>query len=530
GAETLEIRVDGERVAEFSVDDKPRQQGWGSGAAALEVRVPIGAGDRTVGVAFVARTGIVEGLGPERLPAANIAGIARQRSITSVEIAGPYDTTGPGDTASRRRIFTCHPQGDADDQGCAYQILARLARGAYRRPVTAADVDPLLAFYRAGLQRGGFDAGIRRALERILVDPEFLFRIEADPAGVEPATAYRLKDIELASRLSFFLWSSIPDEELLELAERGALHEPEVLAGQVERMLADRRSRALVENFAAQWLHLRNMAVAAPDVNLFPEFDDNLREAFRHETELLIESQMREDRSVVDLLAADYTFVNERLARHYDLTGIYGSRFRRIDFKNGDRGGILGHGSILTVTSYANRTSPVLRGKWLLENILGSPPPPPPPDVPELEEPASGTQPASIRAQMEQHRQDPACSGCHARMDPLGFALENFDAIGGWRRTEIGGGAIDASGELPDGTRFDGPAQLRDALLRRKEEFVWTFTSKLLTYGIGRGVEPVDAAAVRKVVQRAEAGGYRWSDIVLGIVESTPFQMRRSRS
>ncbi|MDX1384030.1 MAG: DUF1592 domain-containing protein [Thermoanaerobaculia bacterium] len=529
GPETLEVRIDGELAASFPVDDAPRKQGWGTDDTDLEVRLPVAAGERTVGVSFHAKSGVAESLVPERLPPANIAGGARRRSVAALEIAGPYDATGPGDTESRRRIFLCRPE-ESDDETCAHRIVGTLARRAYRRPVTAPDVEELLAFYRQGRERHGFEAGIQRALERILVDPEFLFRVEADPAGIGPGEAYPVSELELASRLSFFLWSSLPDDELLDLAERGELRRDGVLEAQVRRMLSDDRAVALVENFAAQWLHLRNVDAATPDVNRFPEFDDNLRHALRRETELLIASQMREDRAVVDLLATETTFVNERLARHYGIPGVYGSRFRRVELADDARAGLLGQGSLLLVTSYANRTSPVLRGKWLLENILGSPPPPPPPDVPELEEAGAGETPTSIRALMEQHRADPACSGCHARMDPLGFALENFDAIGAWREIGSSGEPIDASGELPDGTRFSGPSELRRVLLERREEFLWTFTSKLLTYALGRGLEPTDAPAVRGVIRAAEPEEYRWSAIVLGIVESTPFQMRRSRS
>ncbi len=341
-------------------------------------------------------------------------------------------------------------------------------------------------------------------------------------------TAYRLSDIAVASRLSFFLWSSIPDDELLDVAVRGALGDPAVLEQQVRRMLVDPRAATLVTNFAAQWLHFRNMRAVAPDINAFPEFDDDLREAFQRETELFIEHQLREDRSVLDLLTADYTFVNGRLARHYGIPDVYGSHFRRVTFSDDRRGGLLGHGSILTVTSYANRTSPVVRGKWLLENILGAPPPPPPPDVPPLAENEAHAAPRSVRERMEQHRASPACASCHAQMDPLGFALENFDAIGKWRDVDEGGAPVDATGALPGGMAFDGPAGLRQMLQTRGEEFVRTVTSKLLTYALGRGVETYDMPAIRTIMREAKAGGYRWSSIILGIAKSTPFQMRSS--
>src|SRR5262245_8768749 len=404
-----------------------------------------------------------------------------------------------------------------------------LVRRAYRRPAAEEDVQKLLEFYAADRDAEGFDAGIRRALERILVDPRFLFRLERDPAGLSPGTVYRLSDVEIASRLSFFLWSSMPDDELLELAERGKLREPAVLERQVQRMLGDGRASTLVSGFATQWLHLQNIQAVTPDVSAFPGFDDNLRQAFRRETELFLESQLRDDRSVVDLLSANYTFVNERLARHYDIPNIYGSHFRRVTFSDGRRGGLLGQGSLLTVTSFANRTSPVVRGKWLLENIIGAPPPAPPPDVPALPDASAEGQPASVRERMEQHRRNPACASCHAQMDPLGFALENFDAIGWWRTRTEANTPIDASGTLPDGAKFDGPAELRTLLLERRENFVSTVIGKLLTYALGRGLEHYDMPAVRQIMREA-APDHRWSSIVIGIAKSTPFQMRRSAS
>ena len=353
-------------------------------------------------------------------------------------------------------------------------------------------------------------------------------RVERDPVDVAPDTAYRLSDLETASRLSFFLWSSMPDDELLDVATRETLGDPAVLEQQVRRMLADPRASTLATNFAAQWLHFRNMRAVAPDVNAFPEFDDDLREAFQRETELFIEHQILEDRGVLDLLTADDTFVNERLARHYGLPDVYRSHFRRGTFGDDRRAGLLGQGSILTVTSYANRTSPVVRGKWLLENILGAPPPPPPPDVPPLEEHDADTAPRSMRERMEQHRANPVCASCHVQMDPLGFALENFDAIGKWRDVDEVGGPVDVTGALPDGNAFEGPAGLRQMLQARGEEFVGTVTSKLLTYALGRGVEASDLPAIRSIMREAEPGGYRWSSIILGIAKSTPFQMRSS--
>jgi hypothetical protein len=425
----------------------------------------------------------------------------------------------------------CYPAGHRGEESCATKVLATLARRAYRRPVTEEDIQPLLGLYKAGRTNGDFDAGIERALRKILVSPEFLFRIERDPAKTPPGTAYRLTDLELASRLSFFLWSSIPDDELLDVAVQGKLRNPEVIEQQVRRMLADGRSTAaLVSNFAGQWLYLRNVQAVTRDPHAFPEFDDNLREAFQLETELFFGSQLREDRSVLELLTANYTFVNERLARHYQIPNIYGSHFRRVALTTQERAGLLGQGSILMVTSYANRTSPVLRGKWLLENLLGAPPPPPPPNVPALEETGEGGRLLSMRDRMEQHRKNPVCASCHARMDPMGFALENFDAIGQWRSVSEANTPIDASGAMPDGATFQGPAGLRALLLSRREEFVTTVTERLLTYAVGRGSEYYDAPAVRSIVREAVPSDYRWSSLILGIVKSTPFQMRRSAS
>ncbi len=542
----LEIRVDGERVALFAVGGDleclTRRQGGSSACVDadehLTVRVPVKAGARQVGVAFLRRTLAPEGVTPRRLPVGNfILSLTRdlpaseRMGVASIAVDGPHGPVGAGETASRRQIFTCRPADDAasDDAPCAREILSTLARRAYRRPVTEADATTLVGFYEAGRQSGGFDAGIQRALTRILVDPEFLFRVETDPPDVAPGTPYRLSDLELASRLSFFLWSSVPDDELLSVGAEGNLAEPAVLERQVRRMLADRRSTALVTNFAAQWLHLRNMRRVTPDVNQFPEFDDNLREAFQRETELFVASQLGDDHGVGDLLTANYTFVNERLARHYGIPGVYGSRFRRVSVdEDGGRVGLLGHGSILTTTSHATRTSPVLRGKWVLENILGAPPPPPPADVPALEENHDAEAPRSVRERLEQHRANPVCASCHARMDPLGFALENFDGIGRWR-TSDGGVPLDTSATLPDGTAFDGPADLRARLADRREAFVRTVTGKLLTYALGRGVEHYDQPAIRQIVRDA-GPDYRWSSIILGIVRSVPFAMRRSES
>ena len=496
----------------------------------LEVRFPATAGPQQIEVAFLKETSMPEG--PLRTPMSkydlhNYKG--GEPGVASVSITGPYDASGIGQTPSRDKIFVCRPSSAQDEESCATKILSTMARRAYRRPLTEDDIQTLLAFYKAGHNEGGFEAGIGSALERILVGPEFLFRIEVDPENVAPDTAYRISDLELASRLSFFLWSSIPDDQLLELAEGGKLQDPVVLEQQVRRLLKDSRSKALVSNFAAQWLQLRSLSAINPDQDVFPYFEENLREAFRVETELFFESLLREDRSVLELLSANYTFVNERLARHYGIPDVYGSHFRRVELETEERRGLLGKGSILAVTSYANRTSPVLRGKWVLENILGTPPPPPPPNIPDLVESDQDGKALSMREAMEQHRANPVCATCHNAMDPLGFALENFDGIGAWRTTDAGD-PIDASGVLPDGTTFVGPAELQRVLLESKrEEFVATATERLLTYALGRGVESYDAPAIRSIIREAAPNEYRWSSLILGIVKSAPFQMRRSR-
>jgi hypothetical protein len=450
-------------------------------------------------------------------------------AVNNIQIIGPHKGTVPVDTPSRQRIFVCRPSSPAEEKPCARQILGALARRAYRRPVTDADLTPLVATYEAGRSAGDFEAGIRLGLEAILVSPKFLFRVEGDPDNVAAGRAYRLTDLELASRLSFFLWSSIPDDQLLDIASRGRLREAGVLEQQVRRMLADQRSRALVANFAGQWLYLRNLRLAAPNASVFPGFDDNLRQAFQQETELFLNDQMRSDRSVLELLTANYTFVNERLAEHYGLPNVYGSHFRKVTFSDDRRAGLLGQGSILTVTSEPNRTSPVKRGKWLLENLLGAPPPPPPPNVPALKENDEGGKPTTVRERMEQHRRDPACASCHAQMDPIGFALENFDAIGQWRMVDHEAKTpIDASGTLIDGSSFVGPAEFRALLLKRSGDFANTVVEKLLTYSLGRGLEYYDMPVVREIMRDVAPSDYRWSAIILGIVKSQPFQMRTS--
>jgi hypothetical protein len=449
-----------------------------------------------------------------------------ESEVRRIVIRGPYNITGRGDTPSRARIFTCYPTAGADEEPCAREILSNLARRAFRRPVTNADVEPLLAFYQTGRADGEFDSGIEAALRAILMSPEFLFRIERDPAVAQPEQVVRVSDVELASRLSFFLWSSIPDDELLDLAEQGRLQEPAVLRGQIQRMLQDQRSQALVENFAGQWLQTRSIEQVRPDVDIFP-FDEALRRAFIQETMLFVGSIVREDRSILDLLRADYTFLNERLAEHYGVPNVYGSQFRRVTITDPNRQGMLGHGSILTVTSYPNRTSVVQRGRYVLESLLGAPPPPPPPDVPDLEPVTADGVKRTMREQMEAHRSNPLCASCHSRMDPLGFALENFDGVGRWRDKDAGNN-IDASGRLPDGTAFEGPAGLRQLLLTKyKEEFVRSAAEKLLMYALGRGLEYYDYPTVRAIAREAAGDDYSFSSLITSVVYSMPFQMRR---
>jgi mono/diheme cytochrome c family protein len=447
-------------------------------------------------------------------------------NVRRILVRGPYNVTGRGETPSRAKIFTCRPATAAEEERCAGEILSTLARGAFRRPVTAADIAPLLALYRRGRADADFDRGIEAALRAILVSPEFLFRIERDPSDVQSGRIARVTDVELASRLSFFLWSSVPDEELLTLAEQGKLADPAVLRGQVERMLQDQRSQALVDNFAGQWLQTRTVEQVRPDPGIFP-FDEALRRAFIEETRLFVGSIVRENRSILDLLRADYTYLNQRLAEHYGIPNVYGPQFRRVTVTDPNRQGLLGHGSILTVTSYPNRTSVVQRGRWVLESLLGSAPPPPPPDIPDLRPATVDGRKLTMREQMEIHRQNPLCASCHSRMDPLGFALENFDGVGRWRDTDAGN-PIDANGTLPDGTSFQGPAGLRQLLLTKyQEEFVRSAAEKLLMYGLGRGLEYYDYPTVRAVAREAAKDDYRLSSLINSVVHSTPFQMRR---
>jgi len=443
-----------------------------------------------------------------------------------VVVGGPFQPTGRGVTESRAKIFTCKPAKPAEEEPCARTILTNLTRRAFRRPVTDADLKPLLAFYREG--RGDFEDGIQNALQAILVSPDFLFRVERDPRGAAPGSIYKLNDYELASRLSFFVWSTIPDDELLKLAGEGKLKNPGVLKAQLSRMLADPKSDALITNFGDQWLYLRTLANSKPDPDIFSGFDENLKQSFQKETELFLTSIFREDRSALELLDADYTFLNQRLAEHYKIPGVYGNHFRRVKLTDANRGGLLGHGSVLTVTSYPNRTSVVLRGKWILDNLLGTPPPPPPAVVPEFTAKAKDGRHLTTREAMQEHRANAICAGCHARMDPIGFALENFNGVGEWR-SEDAGAPIDASGKLPDGSEFSGPAGLRKLLVERhKDEFVETLTEKLLMYSLGRGIEPSDKPAIRAIARAAARENYRMSAFLTAVVESVPFQMRRA--
>ena len=512
-APVLDVRVDGRRVRLIDADFDPEEANQLT--RNFELRLPLPAGEHEIGAGFLTEYARSED-----------GGETNEYSVDYVLVGGPYDTAGASETDVQRRIFVCRPAAIEPEEPCARRILTTLARRAYRRPVTAADVDPLLDLFAMGRADGQrFEDGIEMALSGVLVSPSFLFRAPRAPDDAEPGSAHPLSDIDLASRLSFFLWSSIPDEELLDPAERGRLRAPAVLDAQLARMLADPKAGALVENFGGQWLHLRNVADWTPDPVRFADFDDSLRHAFERETVLFLDHLIREDRSVLELLDADYTFLNERLAGFYGIDGVSGGYFRRVPLAGTARGGILTHGSVLMVTSYPTRTSPVLRGKWVLENLLGAPPPPPPPDVPALAAGAE-TSAGSLREALERHRANPACAACHAKLDPLGFALENFDAVGAYR-TEDEGVTVEASGALPDGTLVDGPAGLRRVLLDRRDEFVETLAAKLLTYAIGRGLEFHDQPAVREIRRRVEAADYRFSALVSAIVDSVPFRLRR---
>jgi hypothetical protein len=550
----IDVRIDGERVDRFTIGGEnkgtpaplgfagnlPGSSDWVHYATTLDdklkVRVAVKAGARVVGVSFVARPTGPEGIRqrPETVMSQSLTwdNPYGNPAVENIKIDGPYNVTGVSDTPSRRRLFVCQPSTagngrDAREESlCARRIVAEVARRAYRRPIADAEVEMLLGFFNSGRSKG-FDAGIELALERVLTDPNFLFRVERDPPTAAPGAAYRISDLNLASRLSFFLWSSIPDDQLLDLAARGRLHEPATLAEQVRRMVADPRAGALVENFAGQWLQLRNIERVAPNQRTFEEFDELLRRAMRRETELFIEYNLREDRSLLELLTANYSFVNGRLARHYQIPNVYGEQFRRVTFDRGaNRGGLLGHGSLLTLTSYPTRTSPVLRGKWVLENILGSPPPPPPPNVPGLPERGEGGKPASVRERLEQHRRNAVCAACHAQMDPLGFALESFDGVGKFRSVTEAGAPVDAKGAFPTGAEFEGLAGLRSFILGHRDAFVETVIEKLLAYALGREIEVHDLPTIRKIQQLAASADYRWSSVILGIVTSSPFQMR----
>ncbi|HEV8393570.1 MAG TPA: DUF1592 domain-containing protein [Vicinamibacterales bacterium] len=528
----IDVRVDGVRVGKFTVGGAKAPAESQDADEPLHVRVPVKAGSRQIVATIVKTDGArPEGLGPDRIPIWNRDGDVPTfpLGISSLLVTGPYNGRVPAESPSRQRIFECDGRGDATE--CATRILAILARRAYRRPATAADAQTLMEFFAGARAGGSFDDGIRAALERLLVSPDFLFRIESDPRNVAPGAAYRISDVELASRLSYFLWSSGPDDELLDLAVAGQLRQPGVLDQQVRRLLVHPRARAaLVNNFFGQWLQTRNVWLLTPDANTrFPWFDDNLRAAFVRETDLFLDDQLKADRSIADLLSADYTFLNQQLAGHYGIRGVYGSHFRRVTLADENRWGLLGKASVLAVTSYPTRTSPTIRGKWLLDNILAAPVPPPPPDVNTTLEESKAGKPESVREMLERHRTNPTCASCHARMDPLGFSLENFDAIGQWRTVD-GESAINPTGVLLDGTTVNGPAALRRALMAQKEQFVRTVTAKLLTYALGRDMEYFDAPAIRGIVRAAAADDYRWSAAILAIVKSPPFQMRRARS
>jgi hypothetical protein len=531
------LRIDGVRVFEQKIggeeDMKAIDQKQAPAVAAINGRfqnisVPVKAGSRKVAVFFVARTyaesdEVMQSLKPA-------AGEDRIPRISSLEIIGPFNPAGA--PSANRSIFVCRPNTSAREQeelACARKILTSLARRAFRRPVTDKDLMAPIAFYRRGRQQGSFDAGIRNALAVILASPKFLYRTEHFPATVAAGSIYKVSDLELASRLAFFLTGSVPDNELLSIAEAGRLKDPQVLQQQTRRLLSDPREKTLVTSFAFQWLKLRGLDDVDPDGFQFPNFDSSLREAFRKEIELFVQSIVREDRSVMDLLSANDTFLNERLALHYGISNVRGTEFRRVTLEDPNRRGLLGKGAILMATSYPNRTAPVLRGAWILENILGTPPAPPPPNVEAFQENKPGEKARTVREIMERHRGNPSCTGCHGIMDPLGFALENFDGIGGWRvKDRDAGEPIDATGQLVDGTKVSGPQDLRQALLRKPEQFVQTFTEKLLTYAIGRSVEYYDMPAVRKIVRDSARDGYRFSSIVMGIVQSAPFQMRNA--
>ena len=536
---TFVITVDGEEVfsaeiggpKDHEVQAKNMNEARVIIDARMTARVRVTAGPHEVGFTFKERPHQPQDVWqPALRDSQEIHMIGGLPKLKTVGIEGPYAVTGVSQTPSRARVFICSPRTTVEEPACANRILANLARRAFRRPVTAADVEAPLTFYNAARDGGAsFDSGIRAGVARILASPSFLYRIERDPAGVRPGTAHRISDVELASRLSFFLWSSIPDETLMTAATAGRLRQPGVAAAEVRRMIADKRAESLVSNFVGQWLQLRNLeSKVRPDILAFPDFDDNIREAFRRETELLFTHILRENRSALELLSADYTFVNERLARHYGIPGVYGTRFRQVKLTDPNRYGLLGHGSLLSLTSVATRTSPVYRGKFVLTTFLNTPPPPPLPNVPTLEESTKGAKepPKTVREQLELHRSSPACASCHRVIDPIGFALENFNPVGQWRTAGADGAALDTVGVLADGAKVNGPVALRNAILSRPDAFATTLTERLMTYALGRGVGPADMPVVRRIVKNAAQRNYALQSIVIGIVESAPFQMR----
>ena len=531
GTHPIDILVDRARVHQFTVHAPRGKKNYERDDtlidANLKVRLAVTAGSHTIGVTFPSQSASLHEIKRQPFDASynRHRHPRRNPAIFEISIVGPFEDEGPGDTPSRRRIFSRYPEDSSENAECAREILSAITRRAYRREVSDSDLAVPMKFFREAVADGDFESGIEAALTAILINPSFLLRVERDPEDASSGEVYEISESELASRLSFFLWSSLPDDRLLDLAAEGQLHAPPTLAAEVERMLADERSRSLVTNFASQWLYLRNLQSINPDLRKFPDFDDNLREAFRRETELLFESIVRDDRSVLEFLRSETTYLNERLATHYGIPHVRGSHFRRVKLDPASRrGGLLRHGSILTVTSYATRTSPTIRGNWILENLMGTPPPPPPPNVPSLKE-KSPTGAQSVRERLALHRQDAACASCHDLIDPIGFALDNFDAVGRWRDFEDGQ-AINVSGILPDGTEVRGVDDLEAAMLHYPELFVQTLVEKLLVFALGRGIEPADGPAVRRIVSRARANDYRFSSLVSGIVNSPPFQMR----